>query len=129
MKTFTIASVVAETNGFSKTKNKRQLASCAGIDIIQEQSGKIEKKGKLSKKGNSHIRKALYMLALSSMIHEPKLKLLYQRQCKRYNWKDKKKAIVAVMRKLLVLIYTLWKNDVAYDPEYYKKSGVVIQNA
>ena len=128
LKTFTIASVVAEANEFKAIRNKRQLVSYAGLDIIQDQSGKIEKKTKLSKKGNSHIRKALYMPALSSMVHETKLKLLYQRLCKRYNWKDKKRAVVAVMRKLLILIYTLWKNDTAYDPQYYKKEKISFQN-
>lgn len=128
VKTFTIASVVAETDEFKLIKNKRQLVSYAGLDIIQDQSGKSEKKTKLSKKGNSHIRKALYMPALSSIKHEKKLKLQYERQCKRYNWKDKKRAVMAVMRKLLILIYTLWKNDSVYDPEYYKKERICFQN-
>lgn len=128
LKTFTIASVIAETDEFKTFKNKRQLVSYSGLDIIQEQSGKTEKKTKLSKKGNSHIRKALYMPALSSMVHDIKLKLLYQRLCKRYNWKNKKRAVMAVMRKLLILIYTLWKNDTMYDPEYYKKERMSFQN-
>ena len=58
------------------------------------------------------------MPALSAIRFEPKLKLHYLRLCKRYNWKDKKKAVVAIMRKLLILIYSLWKNDTVYDPNY-----------
>ena len=30
----------------------------------------------------------------------------------------KMKGYVAVQRKLLVLIYTLWKNDMEFDPNY-----------
>lgn len=30
-------------------------------------------------------------------------------------------ALVAVQRKLLVLMYTLWKNEVDYDPEFENK--------
>lgn len=118
LKTFTIASVIAEMDEFKMTRNKRQLVSYAGLDLVQNQSGKKEGKCKISKHGNSHIRGALYMPALSCMRHEKKFKQLYQRICERYNWKDKKRAIVAVMRKLLILIYTLWKNDTAYNPEY-----------
>ncbi len=33
------------------------------------------------------------------------------------------KGYVAVQRKLLILIYTLWKNNVDFDPDYQKNSG------
>ena len=36
--------------------------------------------------------------------------------------KIKMKAYVAIQRKLLCLIYALWKNDSAFDPEYLTKS-------
>lgn len=129
LKTFTIACVVSEMDEFKMTKNKRQLVSYAGLDLIHDQSGKREGKRKISKHGNSHIRRALYMPALSSIRHEKKLKLLYERMCKRYNCKDKKRAVIAVMRKLLILIYTLWKNDTVYDPEYYKKENQTLKIA
>lgn len=38
---------------------------------------------------------------------------LYER-----NGRKGMKAIVAVMRKMLCLIYTLWKNDTDYDPNH-----------
>lgn len=125
VKTFTIASVVCEADGFRAIRNQRQLVSYSGLDIVEDQSGKKERKRKISKKGNSHIRKALYMPALSCIKHEAKFKLLYQRICKRNNWKDKKKAIVAVMRKILIIIYTLWKKNESYNPEYYKNLCIV----
>ena len=34
------------------------------------------------------------------------------------------KGVVAVQRKLLVLIYTLWKNDSEYDPRYEIKKEI-----
>ena len=30
-----------------------------------------------------------------------------------------KPGVITVMRKLLVLCYSLWKNDCAYDPHYH----------
>jgi len=35
---------------------------------------------------------------------------------------------MAITRKILILIYTLWKNDEAYDPEYYKNERIALQN-
>jgi len=53
--------------------------------------------------------------------YEPHFKLLYERIYKRT--KIKMKGYVAVQKKVLILIYTLWKNDLEYDPNYNKISG------
>lgn len=116
----TVATIVGETNGFNQTKNKRQLVSYAGYDIINHQSGtSINTKPRISKRGNRHIRKALHMPALSSIKSDEGNKALFTRIVTRTS--IKMKGAVAVQRKLLVLIYTLWKNDTIYDPNYEQK--------
>ena len=114
----TVVTVLSETNKFEGITNRNQLISFAGLDIVENQSGKKTGKTRISKKGNSHIRKALYMPAMSCKKHNRKMKHLYERVCERHGWKSKKIGIVAVMRKLLHLIYALWKNDSEYDPNY-----------
>jgi transposase len=57
------------------------------------------------------------MPALSACKHNHKMKELYRRLVAK--GKNKKLALIAVARKLLLLIYTLWKNDTEYIP-YYK---------
>ena len=81
-------------------------------------AGTVKGKTRISKKGNARIRSALYMPALS-MIREKNQPLfsLYLRVVKR-NPKIKKKAIVAVQRKLLILIFVLWKKNQPFDPKY-----------
>lgn len=59
----TVAVVVAETNGFELFKNQRQLTSYAGYDIVEHQSGKYYGQTRISKKGNTHIRRALHFPA------------------------------------------------------------------
>lgn len=118
----TIAAVIAETNGFYLFKNQRQLVSYSGYDIIENQSGNRVGKTRISKKGNSHIRRAMHMPALNMVRYEQAgFKQLYERIYKKKNLKMK--AYTAVQRKLLILIYTLWKNNEKYDPNYYKASG------
>ena len=114
----TALTVVAETNGFDLIENKGQLVSYAGYDVVENQSG-ISLKGKtrISKKGNSHIRSALYFPALSAAKYEPKLQNIYQRILEK-NPKVKMIGAVAVQRKLLVLIYTLYKKNEPYDPNF-----------
>ena len=119
--TLTAISVIAETNGFDLIENKSQLVSYAGYDVVEHQSGSsLLGKTRISKKGNSHIRKSLFFPALTAIQHEPKMKILYQRILER-NPKVKMVGVVAVQRKLLVLIYTLYKTNKPYDSQYEEK--------
>lgn len=113
--------VISETNGFDLIENKAQLVSYAGYDVVENQSGSsIKGKTRISKKGNSHIRRALYFPALSAASHEAKLQELYERINEK-NPKTKMIGAVAVQRKLLVLIYTLYKKNEPYDPNFETK--------
>ena len=60
------------------------------------------------------------MPALSTIKHDNKMKHLYERVCERNGWKNKKSGIIAVMRKLLHIIFALWKNDTEYDLVCYE---------
>ena len=112
----TIAKIIAETNCFSLIKNKNQLSSYAGLDVIEDSSGNRIGITKISSKGNSHLRHALYMPALSAIKYINEMKNLYIRICVKH--KAKKVGLTAVMRKLLILIYTLWKKNEPYNPAY-----------
>lgn len=112
----TIITVIAETQGFNLITSRKQLASYAGLDVVAKQSGPQDPKRKISKKGNAYIRAALYFPAMSACRYNPQIKELYDRICKKHP-KVKMIGLVAAMRKLLLLIYTLWKSNKAYDPE------------
>ncbi len=115
-----VATIIAETNGFKLFANQRQLVSYAGYDVIENQSGKHIGKTKISKKGNAHIRRILHMPAFSVVAsNEPIFKNLYERVFVRT--KQKMKGYVAVQRKLLIIVYTLWKKNDQYDQNYYFK--------
>tara|TARA_R110002049_G_C9074605_1_gene555165 strand:+ start:271 stop:1275 length:1005 start_codon:yes stop_codon:yes gene_type:complete len=112
----TIISLLGETNGFALFSSSKQLVSYAGLDIKHKQSGMRVGKSKISKQGNSFIRNALYMPALCSSRYNPDLKIFYNRINE--NKPCKKIGVTAVARKLLVLVYTLWKNDTEYIPNF-----------
>ncbi|WP_170172664.1 transposase [Hymenobacter rigui] len=108
--------VVAETSGFAIVENERQLASYAGLDVVQRQSGLSSHATRISKRGNTRLRTALYLPALSSLRYNPWQIAFYARLRTRHP--SGKLGVIAVMRKLLVLCYSLWKNDQAYNPDY-----------
>ena len=112
-----LAVIVAETNGFASFENIAQLVSYAGYDVIENQSGKRTGKTKISKKGNAHIRKCLYFPAFNSVRLEVRpFKNLYERVYEKS--KIKMKAYTAVQKKLLAMVFVLWKNDQPFNPDY-----------
>jgi len=118
----TAATVIAETNGFALFKNKAQLVSYAGYDVVQNQSGSsINGKTRISKKGNHHLRRSLHFPALVAIKHIAEFKNLYDRVFQ--TTKIKMKGAVAIQRKLLVLIYTLYRKNQPFDPNFKDKQN------
>lgn len=113
------ATVVGETLGFESISSAKQLTSFAGYDVVLRESGNFRGKTKISKKGNNHIRAVLHMPSMACVRCNPTLKQFYGRL------KPQKVkplvALVAVQRKLLILMFTLWKNETFYDAEFEKK--------
>ena len=113
----TAATVLAETNGFELIRNKRQLTSYAGFDVKEKQSGtSIKGKPRISKKGNRHLRKAMHLPALAAIRHDKKYKAVFVRLVSKHG--IKMKAVVAVQRKLLEMIYTVYSKNTVYDKNY-----------
>lgn len=113
----TAATVLAETNGFELVRNRRQLTSYAGLDVKEKQSGtSVKGKSRISKKGNKHLRKAMHMPTLSAIRHDERFKAVFARLVARHG--IKMKAAVAVQRKLLEMIYTIYKTQKPYDKNY-----------
>jgi len=123
----TVITIVCETNGFLNFSNSRQLTSFSGYDVIENQSGKRNGKTRISKAGNKYIRRALYFPALNATKIDGPLKKFYDRIFHRHF--IFKKANVAVQRKLLCLIYTLWTNDQPYDMEYHETQMPISQES
>ena len=112
----TVVSVLAETQCFKQITKQKQLASYAGYDIVFNDSGMKKGKSSISKKGNIHLRTAVFMPALSACRCNPVMKEFYQRLIAK--GKNKMTALIAVARKLLLLIYALWKSNSTFDPNY-----------
>jgi len=111
----TAVTVIAETNGFNLIRNSRQLVSYAGLDVVQKQSGtSVRGKAHISKRGNPHLRQCLYFPSFSAAKYNKPMQNLYNRLVEKQA--IKMKGYVAVQRKMLMLIYTLWKKNEVYNP-------------
>ena len=121
-----IVTIIAEILGFEQFQNQKQLVSFSGLDVVQRESGtSIKGKTRISKKGNKYIRRILYMPAMACTRHNQTLSLTYNNIINRKT--SKMIGIVAIQRKLLVLIYTLWKKDEIFIDNY--KEIVALEHA
>lgn len=111
----TIAVILAETLGFTYFTSYSQLISFSGYDVIANESGKRIGKRKISKQGSPFIRQAMYMPANTVIRTKPKqIYRVYERLVAKHN--IKMKAHVAIQKKLLGYMYTLWTKKQMYDP-------------
>jgi transposase len=92
----------------------RQWVAHCGLDVRHVQSGSsVHKIPRISKQGNAHIRRILYMPALVAVRHDPHVRAFYEQLLAR--GKARLQAIVAVMRKLLHSIFGMIKTDTDFD--------------
>ena len=118
--------VLAETNGFELIRNKSQLSSYAGLDVKEKQSGtSVKGKPRISKKGNRNLRKSMHLPSLTAVKWDENFNNIYARLISKNG--IKMKALVAVQRKILELIYILFKNETVYDKEYITKNSAQTQ--
>ncbi|MDP9016812.1 MAG: IS110 family transposase [Candidatus Eremiobacteraeota bacterium] len=112
----TAMKVLVETNAFDVCKTSREIVAFAGLNPRLYQSGKIERRGHISKIGNAALRKALYYAALSAKNHSAYFRPFALRLAAA--GKRPKVIITAIMRKLLILAHTLVRNGTRFDPAF-----------
>ncbi|HFE63552.1 MAG TPA: IS110 family transposase [Caldithrix sp.] len=102
--------------------NKKAIVAFYGMNPIIEESGSSRKRrSRLQKKGNGYVRYKLYMAVLS-MIRRKKEPIYSYYTRLVANGKPKMVAIGACMRKLLIIIYQILKNNIPFDENYAKKN-------
>lgn len=111
----TAAKLLAEFADLEQYESAKAAAADAGLTPSQFESGtSVRKRPRLSKMGKAGIRAALYWPAITAMRCCPAFKAFAARLAAR--GKPKKVIIVAVMRKLVHIVYGVLKHRTPYDP-------------
>jgi len=119
----TAAKFLAEVPDIHQFDSAAQLAAYDGVTPRQKISGtSVRGKGHLSKIGNSHLRAALYMPAVTAMRWNPLVTPLAERLQKR--GKLAKVILGAVMRKLIHVAFGVLKSGKPFDPNYLQNQRV-----
>lgn len=110
----TLAQIIAEVGDISRFSSSKAFVAYSGLDPVIHQSGKSFHSGGISKKGNSALRYTFYNLAVRIVRYPGKYRDKYLSLLER--GKPKKVALIAIARKLAVLVYTLWTRGENFDP-------------
>lgn len=114
----TTAGLIGEVGDFTKFGTISEVMKLAGLDLYEVSSGKHRGKLRISKRGRPLIRKLLYFAALSAVRKGGTMHEWYQRALGRGMIKTK--ALVAVSRKLLGIIFALVRDHSVYVENYLK---------
>jgi len=96
----------------------RKMTALMGLDPVLKESGQFKGKVRLSKKGGYHFRTGIYMATVVAVHHNPHLKAFFERLVHR--GKPKMLALLAAMRKLLVLAMAIVRTQTPYQVEFGK---------
>jgi transposase len=110
----TVAVLRAELGDLDRFARMDQVVAYVGLDLQVKQSGKWKGQTKLSKRGSGHVRRILYLAALRSIrLPTSPFGSFYHRLVDR--GLKKGMAVIAVMRKLLIVAAHLIQTQEDYD--------------
>lgn len=113
--TKTVAVLRAELGDVTRFQRLDQVVAYGGMDVEIKQSGKWQGQAKLSKRGSGLVRRMLYMAAMRcTWLPGSAFGVYYHRLVAR--GVGKKAALMAVMRKMLVIAAYLLRTGEDYDP-------------
>ncbi|MFC1724208.1 IS110 family transposase, partial [candidate division KSB1 bacterium] len=110
------AGIIGEVGDFESIRSSDSLIKLAGLNLCENSSGKREGKLCISKMGRTLLRKILFFAAINTVKKGGIMHDYYQKLIKK--GKQKLKALVAVMRKLLRRISALVRNKTYYQENY-----------
>ena len=96
-------------------ENGRQVAAYFGLVPRQFQSGETDRNGRITKRGNPLARTILTECAWASLRYNPWAKAVYDRIYGKQKTR-KKKAAIALARKIAVLAWAMLRDEKDWDP-------------
>ncbi len=118
------AMLVGEIGDINRFDSYEQIRRYAGLNLVENSSGNHKGKTTISKRGRSLLRSILYRMAFTMVNKNKEIKELYKYlTTRKENQLKKKQAIIAVIGKILQIIYAVVTKN-----EEYKATRVFTQD-
>ncbi|EIJ79258.1 hypothetical protein PB1_04140 [Bacillus methanolicus PB1] len=112
----TVALFFAEVGDLTKYSHPQQLVNLAGLSLREHSSGKFKGQTRITKRGRSRLRKALYLAIRPLVAHNPTFKALHQYYTKRSERPLKKQqSLIALCCKLLRVLFVIGQKQCEFD--------------
>jgi transposase len=119
---FVAASLIGEVQDMQRFSSSKALMAYVGLDPKIRQSGhSLNATGRLSKRGSPYLRRNLFIAANIARQYDPYFKALYDK--KRAEGKRYTVANIAVARKLLKVVRSVWLQERDYHSGYVVSEG------
>ncbi|MBE5750630.1 MAG: IS110 family transposase [Clostridiales bacterium] len=107
--------IVSEIGDISRFESPSKLVAYAGLDASVKQSGEFNaSQNKISKRGSSYLRRALWLAAFMSLQSDP---ALYNYYCRlKARGKSHRLCVTAVARKLCIIVWAILNSKQPYSP-------------
>ena len=112
----TASHLLSEIKNINRFSNAKQLIAYAGTDPSVKQSGQMNIRGKISKRGVTSFRRVGYLITCSVIRHEGIFRDYFLK--KRDEGMAYRKAIIATWNKLLRVIFVLLTRQVEFSPNH-----------
>jgi len=109
----TIAAILGECGDLRRFSSAKALIGYLGLYPTQYQSGNSLSVGRLAKRGIPIAKHALYMAAVSSVLHNDELRKIFRDKVSA--GKSKKEALIIISKKLATIMYSIFKYNTPYN--------------
>jgi len=109
----TIAAILGECGDLRRFSSAKALIGYLGLYPTQYQSGNSLFVGRLAKRGIPIAKHALYMAAVSSVLHNDELRKIFRDKVSA--GKSKKEALIIISKKLATMMYSIFKYNTPYN--------------
>lgn len=114
--TVTIAGFVAEVGDIRRFKSPKQIQKYAGLELVENSSGKHKGRSKISKRGRRKLRKILYQVMIPLLARNKEFREIYDYYVTRVkNPLKRRQAMMAVSCKLIRVFYAVLTKGQDYD--------------
>lgn len=114
----TAATFVGEVGDISRFQDPRQIQKLAGLNLVENSSGKHKGKTTISRRGRKRLRHSLFFAMIPMLGKNQEFRLLHQRNLTRDNNPlNKMQSIIALCGKLIRIFYAILSKGVDYSSE------------
>jgi transposase len=114
----TAATFVGEVGNISRFQDPRQIQKLAGLNLVENSSGKHKGKTTISRRGRRRLRHSLFFSMIAMLGKNQEFRLLHQRNLMRENNPlNKMQSIIALCGKLIRVFFAILTKGVDYSPE------------